>query len=515
LKLSDIEYGSVEETVLKLKLARHFQKNESIDTNVLYDAVLETPHFISKDKGSLNRLFDIHQQKTLIQIAETRKRRAEMTGEEGYNPYEALFETDSGKYYMARLLNMPHLEDESAYMKNCVGTSNSYFSQMKSGKIDVLSFRHTPTMNQETNTLEGDTPVLTIQYNRTTKVIEQIKKYDDKYLNQDEPYFEDVIDALSKLRDTLDEKGKQRNFKNIAASEMEEIDVSKNHILTSKGEISIAEYDPNDSEQFILKADTFEITNETPIELVQKACLIPGLQISFESLEVAKEVFDGSIMRVEGDLDLSNLRSAEGLRLPDHVAGNLYLNSLSSAEGLRFPDHVGGYLNLCNLSSAEGLTLPDHVGGDLYLRSLSSAEGLRFPDHVGGGLYLDGLSSAEGLKLPDHVGGYLDLYNLSSAEGLKLPDHVGGYLDLCNLSSAEGLTLPDHVGGDLYLRSLSSAEGLKLPDHVGGDLYLNDLSSAEGLTLPDHVGGYLNLYNLSPTDKALLREKYPQHAQKI
>jgi len=63
LTQTDIEYGSIQQSILKLKLARHFQSNESIDLNVLYDALIETPKFIAKDKGSLNRLLEIHQQK--------------------------------------------------------------------------------------------------------------------------------------------------------------------------------------------------------------------------------------------------------------------------------------------------------------------------------------------------------------------------------------------------------------------------------------------------------------------
>jgi|GEM_PF-1096303 len=536
LTQTDIEYGSIQQSILKLKLARHFQSNESIDLNVLYDALIETPKFIAKDKGSLNRLLEIHQQKTLEKIAEMRKNRAEITGEEDLNPYEALYETDSRDYYMARLLNMPHLQEESDYMKNCVGTSDSYVNKIKRGDIDILSFRHMPEINPDTNVLEGDTPLLTIEYNRKTKVIEQIKKYDDKYLNQDEPYYNDVLDALLKLRNTVDEKGEARNFKNIASSEMENIDIQENHILTSKGEISIEDYDVNDSEQFILKADTFEITNETSIELVRKACQIPGMTISCGDLEMAQKVFDGRITSIEGDLDLQMLSSAkdlilpermegslylnglttaEGLNLPEHIGGGLYLSSLSSAEGLTLPKNIGGDLSLWGLTSAEGLTLPEHIEGYLTLYGLTSAEGLTLPEHIEGYLTLDGLTSAEGLTLPKNIGGDLSLWGLTSAEGLTLPEHIGGYLYLSNLKSAEGLTLPKNIGGDLSLWGLTSAEGLTLPEHIGGGLNLSNLTSAEGLTLPERIGGDLDLSKLTSADKQMLREKYPQHIEKI
>jgi hypothetical protein len=117
--------------------------------------------------------------------------------------------------------------------------------------------------------------------------------------------------------------------------------------------------------------------------------------------------------------------------------GNLDLSSLTSAEGLKLPESVGGSLNLNSLTSAEGLKLPESVGGDLYLNSLTSAEGLKLPESVGGSLDLSNLTSAEGLKLPESVGRYLYLSNLTSAEGLKLPESVGGYLYLSNLTSVK------------------------------------------------------------------------------
>jgi hypothetical protein len=199
--------------------------------------------------------------------------------------------------------------------------------------------------------------------------------------------------------------------------------------------------------------------------------------------------------QVGGWLDLSRLTSAEGLKLPEEVGGNLILRGLTSAAGLELPKQVGGWLDLSRLTSAEGLKLPERVGG-LNLGSLTSAEGLKLPERVGD-LNLESLTSAEGLKLPEEVGGGLDLRNLISAEGLKLPKRVGGNLILSGLTSAAGLELPEEVGGNLYLNSLTSAEGLKLPEEVGGNLILRGLTSAEGLKLPERVGGNLKLGSLT------------------
>ena len=121
-----------------------------------------------------------------------------------------------------------------------------------------------------------------------------------------------------------------------------------------------------------------------------------------------------------------------------------------------------GYLDLSNLTSAEGLKLPNEIGGDLHLSSLISAEGL---------------------ELPNKIGGFLNLFSLTSAEGLELPNKIGGFLNLFSLTSAEGLKLPDKVGESLYLNSITSAEGLKLPDKIGGSIYLTALESLDGLDL--------------------------------
>ena len=125
-----------------------------------------------------------------------------------------------------------------------------------------------------------------------------------------------------------------------------------------------------------------------------------------------------------------------------------------------------GYLDLSNLTSAEGLKLPNEIGGDLHLSSLISAEGL---------------------ELPNKIGGFLNLFSLTSAEGLELPNKIGGFLNLFSLTSAEGLKLPDKVGESLYLNSITSSEGLKLPDKIGGSIYLTSLESLDGLDLSSNL----------------------------
>lgn len=255
------EFGVRQQAILKLKLARHFQRKDVEDLNTLYDAIIESPNFIDTDNGLLDKLLEVHQQKTLQKIAEMRKRRAEMKGNEGANPWENLFTTKSDNYYMARLLNMPHLEQESDYMKHCVGTSDSYVNQIKKGEIEILSFRHVPKINSQTQKLEGDTPIITIEYNLKTRTIEQMKKADDEYLNPNDPFYADVLDALKKLRTTTTDTGELRNFVSISDSELQNFEVKDYHLLTENGPIHFRDFNP-DSNTLILKKGSLDVTPE-------------------------------------------------------------------------------------------------------------------------------------------------------------------------------------------------------------------------------------------------------------
>ena len=207
---------------------------------------------------------------------------------------------------------------------------------------------------------------------------------------------------------------------------------------------------------------------------------------------------------VNGNLNLGNLTSVEGLILPTTVNGNLDLPRLTNAEGLVLPNTINGYIDLRNLTSAEGLVLPNTINEHLNLRNLTSAKGLVLPNTINGSLDLSSLTSAEGLALPDTINGYLDLSSLTSAEGLVLPNTIGGSLSLSGLKSAKGLVLPDIINGSLYLTSLTSAEGLVLPDTINEGLDLGSLTSAEDLALPDTINEGLDLGSLTSAEDLAL-----------
>ncbi len=289
---------------MKPKIKSYILKhpNEKIDVDTLADAMLEAPECIDDENCGIKGLLEGHQRRTLMRIAERRKERAEKTADEEMNPYEALFETESGEYYMARLLNMPHLEEESDFMKNCVGTSDSYINRIKKGDIEILSFRHTPKFNQETKKFDIDEPILTIEYNLKTKTIEQIKKYDDEYLTGRENYFQDVMEALRKLKETPTDKGDLREINEISSSELQGLILERYQIFTEKGPVEFEEYDEK-KHGIILKKGYMPIRDQTPKDFAVKIFkFTEGVELQESEIAYNKEEISENTKLFIGEL---------------------------------------------------------------------------------------------------------------------------------------------------------------------------------------------------------------------
>jgi hypothetical protein len=282
-------FGPLQRDNLRLKLARWYQRQDEADINSIYQAIVETPKFLDTTRGSVNKLLQVYEAKMIQRIAESRKKIARRTDSEGGNPFENLFTTSSGNYYMARLLNLPHLEKESEFMDHCVGKDNSYSSKIIKGEIEILSFRKVPTINEETQQLEDDNPIITIEYNLKTKTIEEIKKSDDDLLTPDDPFYEDFLETLALLRTTKTDRGNYRDFVKINPEELESIEIEDGHILTQRGEIPIEEFDPEQGDFVILSGD-LDIDPETPKDKVAKFILtVDGLRFSPDEIALKTE----------------------------------------------------------------------------------------------------------------------------------------------------------------------------------------------------------------------------------
>ena len=131
----------------------------------------------------------------------------------------------------------------------------------------------------------------------------------------------------------------------------------------------------------------------------------------------------------------------KGIRLK-YYDGNLDLGDLKSANGLLLPEIVNGYLDLSGLKSAEGLELPKETEV-IFLNNLENAKGLKLPRKV---LFLNlrSLKSAKGLKLSRKVL-FLDLRSLKSSEGLELPDGI----------DIDRVRLPEEIKRELLAKQVS------------------------------------------------------------
>lgn len=290
--------------VLKLKIARHLQTNDSLDTNVLRDAILETPSYLETDKGSLARLLEIHEEKTIQIIAERRKRKAEQIGDEGFNPYEALFTTVSGNYYLARLINMPHLEQESDYMKHCVGNSDSYINKMKRGDVEILSLRRLGEWNDENGKYDPDLPVMTIEYNVRTGTVEQMKKADDAYLEPGDEYYPDVMDALRQLPGTTLDSGKSRRVARIQESELVNLTIAApkdGHVATPAGEISVTAYRPEEHGP-VFKMGHVDLAATSTSDLSRLLGALHGVEVKPNAIARTPDEITGETTVFVGDI---------------------------------------------------------------------------------------------------------------------------------------------------------------------------------------------------------------------
>ncbi len=279
-------FGESEQAILKLKLARYFQRENSIDTSTLFDAIIETPHFINSDKGGLHRLLKIHEQKTLQKIAEIRKHQAEISDTQELNPYESLFMTDSNRLYMARLLNMPHLKEESSYMKHCVGTSDSYINKMKRGEVEIFSLRTVPKFNNETGKQEGDKPILTIEYDPKDKVVMQIKKANDALITNKDVSDLELLNILELIRTTTTDRGEARDFSHISADQLSNVKVKDYNLLTKNGEVDYKKFDPDSGEVFI-KAGRMPLEGLPKNDVAKIVQILSGIKV--KPNEVAQE----------------------------------------------------------------------------------------------------------------------------------------------------------------------------------------------------------------------------------
>jgi hypothetical protein len=344
LSFLSLELSPEKTAILKLKLLQYFQTNNEIDTLLLNEAICETPNFL---RGTLQNLLETCRKKTVKTTRENVRERMNMEGGKEYNPYIIEFETASGKYYLARLLNHPHLMEEGEKMNHCISaptSASSYIYRMKAGDIDTFSFREK----------ENDFPVATLEYDKKKRSLTQVKKNHEAKLSASDPFFFELAEALKKMQETVDDTGEKRTIASVHRETSEYINVAPNHICTERGEIPFTEYDPK--KDTLVLAGNIETTNATSEGEINFISKIPSVTTNFTHLKPelkhAVTTWKGNVADNSTAIAYPNFESIDGF-LEAKKAENF------EAPRLRF---VGGNLNTEKTNDFNAPNL-EYVGG--------------------------------------------------------------------------------------------------------------------------------------------------------
>ncbi len=283
-------------------------------------------------------MIEIHHEKTMQKIAEMRRKRTEMSEGEGFNPHEAMLISESGEYYLAKLLNKPHLEEESMNLDHCVGTSDSYIHKMKRGKVEIFSIRTQPVLNQSTEQLEESKSLVTIEYDVKNKIILKIRGFRNNILTGKEPYFKEVLELMEGLSKTHTDEGGRREIHQI--NNLNKVEVKEGHLLLlGNKQKPYQDYDP-EKDGLIFKSGLMELKEDTSVEDLLILSHLPNVEVNLTHIKPEYKnqltAFKGSIKdesdtfsyedlkEVGGDL---NAQSAQTFNTPElrEVGGELYL----------------------------------------------------------------------------------------------------------------------------------------------------------------------------------------------
>lgn len=247
-----------------------------------------------------------------------------------------------------------------------------------------------------------------------------------------------------------------------------------------------------------------------------------ALDLKEEEIGICKDdVFKYDIKFYYGDLDLSDLKSVENLKLPDIINGNLNLRRLVTAENLTFPKSIKKFLDIeylkciknsqfpenidydvafCELTQIDNLIMPQYTKGSIYFSRLTEAKNLKLPDIIEGSLSLNSLTTVDGVTFSSKIGGYFELNSLLSAKKIIFPKYIEGNFEANKLITLEESILPQIIGGNLSLKSLVAVKSLILSQYVGKSVNLEKLILADNLVLPNKIGGILNIKKLFNID---------------
>ena len=166
-----------------------------------------------------------------------------------------------------------------------------------------------------------------------------------------------MIDALKQLRTTATDTGELRDFSKISRSELENIAVSDDCLLTEHGEVSFRDFDPN-AGIFILKMGRMEITADTPKEdAVKKIKIVDGIEYTPDQI-----IFNPDEIKEDTKVYIGKLETDIFQKFPEGIEG-VYTS---------FPDRK---IKIENLDDVESKT------GEEWITELKQA-GIHIPDYT-------------------------------------------------------------------------------------------------------------------------------------
>ncbi len=334
-------------------------------------------------------------------------------------PFTIEAELDSGKYYLAKLSTKDHFENESAWLKHCLGTTHveDYLAASDGGASEYFTIRERwATMPYDRRTeifadilletpesihkllpdaprLKGlntevvdyithpdnekvimgldnmpDVPVVTIEYWPASKTINQIKTYRDGKTNalvtQSDPFKRAVTESIVYLRSGTahDASGKPYVRGVEIMGDLGKL-MEKGKLLLADGRAvspgEAAEANPNDVINF-----AFDVTQDIPAYDLARLC--ERIPLSFDFSKSSREQ-RSAIRSVKGSI----YHSWEGREFDyeslETIDGNLTLNGEAS---VRLPKllHVGGTMKLTTMAAVELVNLKS-VGKDAMFGS--------------------------------------------------------------------------------------------------------------------------------------------------
>lgn len=326
---------------------------------------------------------------------------------------------DGGKYYLAKLSTKEHFENESAWLKHCLGTTHidDYLKNLESGEFEYFTIRERwknttydrhveilldllienpdsihkilpdspPKRGLNTEIADyvshpdneavvmnidkmPDIPIVTIEYHVRKKAIEQVKTFRDGKANQrvtsTDPVLRATLEAVQYLRlGTIEENGRKRVRGVNAIGDLNFGYYERPILLVNGSRISNdAARTVQNPEDIVMGA--FKISPDIPLEEIVRIAETFPITVDFSN---ATNEQRAAIITVRGCLSDSS-KSAVAYPKLQSVGGSMDVAHAKSLDISRLKT-VGGNLTAINVATFDAPEL-EMVDGELQLNDV-------------------------------------------------------------------------------------------------------------------------------------------------